>query len=213
MSPRYLVVDLGGVLFPFDHAHRLQRLADVFALPADRIDVLLWRSGFSDDCDAGKYPHTAEIRDHIRAATGFTGRDDDLDAAWCSAFSPDHAVREVLERHRGSRPLALFTNNGPLEQEALLRMYPSMFDCFDHLLFSHRLGHRKPALTAFDAAAKQLGARPADILFVDDSAANIDAAHTAGWTARHFQSKETLEQTLSHESGRVGHPRLRSTRP
>ncbi|MFE9702733.1 hypothetical protein [Streptomyces sp. NPDC005930] len=43
MSPRYLVVDPGGVLFPFDHAHRPQRLADVFALPADRIDVLLWR--------------------------------------------------------------------------------------------------------------------------------------------------------------------------
>ncbi|THA74746.1 hypothetical protein E6R60_19435 [Streptomyces sp. A0642] len=54
MSPQYLVVDLGGVLFRFDHAHRLQCLADVFALPADRIDELLWRSGFGADCDSGK---------------------------------------------------------------------------------------------------------------------------------------------------------------
>jgi putative hydrolase of the HAD superfamily len=201
MSPHYLVVDLGGVLFHFDHAHRLQRLADVFALPTDRIDGLLWRSGFSADCDSGKYPHAAEVRDRIRAATGFTGSDDDLDAAWCSAFRPDHAVRETLERHRGTRPLALFTNNGPLEQEALLRLYSTMFDCFDHLLFSHRLGHRKPALAAFGAAARQLGAHPDDILFIDDSAANTDAARAAGWTALHFQSRETVEQALALEGG------------
>ncbi|MFD5063370.1 MULTISPECIES: HAD family hydrolase [unclassified Streptomyces] len=196
MSPQHLVVDLGGVLFHFDHAHRLQRLADVFALPTDRIDMLLWRSGFSADCDAGKYPHAAEIRDRIRAATGFTGSDEDLDAAWCSAFRPDHAVRETLERHRGSLPLALLTNNGPLEQEALMRLYPTMFDGFGHLLFSHRLGHRKPDLAGFDAAAKQLGACPDDILFIDDSAANTDAARAAGWTALQFRSRETLEQAL-----------------
>jgi FMN phosphatase YigB (HAD superfamily) len=196
MSPQYLVVDLGGVLFHFDHAHRLERMADAFALRADRLDALLWGSGFSADCDSGKYPHAAEIRGRIRAATGFTGSDDDLDAAWCSAFRPDHAVRETLERHRGSRPLALFTNNGPLEQEALLRLYPTMFYGFDHLLFSHRLGHRKPTLAAFDAAAKQLGAYPDDILFIDDSATNTDAARAAGWTALHFQSREIFEQTL-----------------
>lgn len=196
MSPQHLVLDLGGVLFHFDHAHRLQRMAAAFALPADRLDVLLWRSGFSVDCDSGAYPHAAEIRDRIRASTGFTGSDNDLDAAWCSAFRPDHAVRKTLERHRDSRSLALFTNNGPLEHEALLRLYPTMFDCFDHLLFSHRLGHRKPARAAFDAAAEQLGAHPDDILFIDDSAANTDAARAAGWTAFHFQSSEALEQAL-----------------
>lgn len=196
MTPRYLAVDLGGVLFHFDHARRLRHLADAFALPADRVDALLWRSGFSADCDAGRYPHAAEIRDRIRAVTGFGGGDDDLDAAWCSAFQPDHAVRETLERHRGSRPLAMFTNNGPLEREALSRLYPSMFDGFDHLLFSYRLGHRKPEPAAFDAVAGRLGARPEDIFFVDDSAANADAARAAGWTAHHFRNRETLEQVL-----------------
>ena len=92
--------------------------------------------------------------------------------------------------------MALFTNNGPLEQEALLRLYPTMFDCFDHLLFSHRLGHRKPALAAFCAAAQQLGADPDDILFIDDSATNTDAARAAGWTTLHFRSRRTLERAL-----------------
>lgn len=195
MSRPYLILDLGGVLFQFDKARRLQHLADTFALPADRIEELLWRSGFSADCDAGKYPHPATIRDHIRAATGFTGSDGHLDAAWCSAFVPDHAVRRTLNRHRGA-PMALFTNNGPLEEEALLRLYPTMFDGFEHLLFSHRLGHRKPAPAAFDAASQRLGVAPADIVFIDDSPANIDAARVAGWTAVHFQDTKTLEQAL-----------------
>ncbi|WP_129843245.1 HAD-IA family hydrolase [Streptomyces sp. RFCAC02] len=196
MSPRCLVVDLGGVLFRFDHAHRLRRLADVLARPADRVDALLWRSGFGADCDTGTYPDTAEIRDRVRDVTGFTGADDDLDAAWCSAFRPDRAVLDTLERHRGSRTLALLTNNGPLEQEVLLRLYPTMFDRFDHLLFSHRLGHRKPAPAAFGAAGKHLGARPGEILFIDDSAANTDAARAAGWTALRFRSAETLDRDL-----------------
>ncbi|MFC4120012.1 HAD family hydrolase [Nonomuraea zeae] len=196
MSRRHLVLDLGGVLFHFDHARRLQHMAGVFALPADRIDELLWRSGFSADCDAGKHPHPAEIRRHIRAVTGFTGSDDHLDAAWCSAFQPDHAVREALDQHRGARPVALFTNNGPLEEEALPRLHPTMFDGFDHLLFSHRLGHRKPAPAAFEAASQRLGAAPGDILFIDDSPANVDAARAAGWTAVRFRGAETLSQVL-----------------
>jgi glucose-1-phosphatase len=196
MSRQHLVLDLGGVLFHFDHARRLQRLADIFALPADRIDELLWQSGFSADCDSGTYPHAAEVRDRIRAATGFTGGDGRLDAAWCSAFVPDQAVRKALNRHRGARPVALFTNNGPLEEEALLRLYPTMFDGFEQLLFSHRLGHRKPAAAAFDAAARRLGAAPGDVLFIDDSRANIDAARAAGWAAVHFRGAQTLERAL-----------------
>ncbi len=195
--PRVVVVDLGGVLFHFDHASRLRHMADAFELPADRIDELLWRSGFSADCDAGKYRNPAEIRQYIRAATGFTGSDDRLDAAWCSAFQPDQAVRHALERHRGARPMALFTNNGPLEEDALLRLYPTVFDSFDHLLFSHRLGHRKPDPAAFATVLKRLGALPDDILFVDDSPTNTAAARAAGWTAVHFQGPETLEHALS----------------
>ncbi|MFC5834174.1 HAD family hydrolase [Nonomuraea insulae] len=196
MSRSHLVVDLGGVLFQFDHARRLRHMADTFALPADQIDKLLWQSGFSADCDAGRYPNPVEIRQRIRAATGFIGSDDDLDVAWCSAFRPDEAVRKTLEHHRGARSLALFTNNGPLEEDVLLRLYPTMFAGFEHLLFSHRLGHRKPAPAAFDAALKRLGAAPGDILFIDDSAANTDTARAAGWSAVLFRSVDALEQAV-----------------
>lgn len=182
MAVRHLVVDLGGVLFAFDHAHRLRRLSALFGLEPARVDALLWGSGFSADCDRGVYATADEVRAGVRAATGFTGDDAELDAAWCAAFRPDRSVAAGL-LGRSPAPV-LFTNNGPLEEEALPRMYPEMFRPFARLVFSHRLGHRKPEAAAFAAVTELLGARPEEVLLVDDSTRNTDAARAFGWEAR-----------------------------
>ncbi|WP_326822572.1 HAD family hydrolase [Streptosporangium sp. NBC_01756] len=196
MSIRHLVVDLGGVLFRFDHAHRLKRLAAAFSLSPDQVDELLWSSGFSGDCDRGRYASAAQVRTAIAAATGFDGDDERLDTEWCSAFHPDQAVLDELRRHRGSLTLTVFTNNGPLEEEALPRLHPEAFDGFEHLLFSHRLRHRKPEPAAFAAATDRLGAAAHEVVFIDDSPANVDAARAFGWTAFHFRGPETVTQAL-----------------
>ena len=104
---------------PLDHARRLDLLARACALGPEQIHALLWRSGFSADCDRGRHGSAAQVRTRIRAILGFAGSDDDIDDAWCGAFGPDPAVIDVLDRHRGDRVLALFTNNGPLEEQAL----------------------------------------------------------------------------------------------
>jgi putative hydrolase of the HAD superfamily len=76
-----LLVDLGGVLFSFDHGHRLTVLGECLGLPPGRVDELLWQSGFSADCDAGRYRDAAAIRAQIRRITGYGGSDQHLDAA------------------------------------------------------------------------------------------------------------------------------------
>jgi putative hydrolase of the HAD superfamily len=196
MSRPHLVVDLGGVLFHFDHARRLDRLAELFSLPPDRVDELLWRSGFSADCDRGRYRSAAEVRTGVRAATGFSGGDEELDAAWCDAFRPDRAALDQVSRSRGTMAVAVFTNNGPLEEAVLPHLYPEAFEGADRLLFSHRLGHRKPEPAAYAAATARLGADPGEIVFVDDSPRNVEAARAFGWTAARFDGPETFVRTL-----------------
>jgi putative hydrolase of the HAD superfamily len=192
-TPGYLVVDLGGVVFHFDHPHRLDRLAEACDLGAEEIHALLWRSGFSAECDQGRRGSAVQVRAQIRAALAFRGPDDDLDEAWCSAFRPDPAVLDVLDRHRGDRALALFTNNGPLEEEALTRRYPEVLARFGHLFFSHRLGHRKPDPAAFAAVTSALGD---DLVFIDDSPANVSAALSAGWRAVRFRDADSLHTAI-----------------
>ncbi len=196
MSTGYLVVDLGGVVCHFDHARRLDLLARASALDPAQVHALLWLSGFSADCDQGRYDGATPVRSRIRTILGFAGSDDDIDEAWCAAFVPNPAVIDLLDRYRGDRPLALFTNNGPLEEQALTRLYPEVFARFDHLFFSYRLRRRKPDPAAFTAVAGQLGASSEEIVFVDDSPVNLAAAAAAGWRCVPYHDVAQLRRDL-----------------
>jgi FMN phosphatase YigB (HAD superfamily) len=196
MSAGYLVVDLGGVVCDFHHARRLDRFAQACPLDTEQIHALLWLSGFSADCDQGRYGSAALVRARIRTVLGFVGSDDDIDDAWCSAFLPNTAVIDVLDRHRGDRVPALFTNNGPLEEQALTRRYPDVFARFDHLFFSYRLRRRKPDPAAFTAVAGHLGASSEEIVFIDDSPVNVAAAREAGWHCFQYHDVAHLRHDL-----------------
>ncbi|HYZ56455.1 MAG TPA: HAD-IA family hydrolase [Streptosporangiaceae bacterium] len=188
-----VLVDLGGVLFEFDHPHRLSVLGDCLGLPADRVDALLWQSGFSADCDAGRYPDAAAVRGQIRRITGYGGNDEDLDAAWCSAFRPDPAVTGLLAGGRARRRLGVFTNNGPLEEEVLTRLYPDVFEPFEYLFFCYRLTANKPDLAVYRQVADVVAVPPEQISFADDSADNVEAGRRCGWNAVQYHSPADLD--------------------
>lgn len=191
-----LLIDLGGVLFGFDHPHRLAMLGDCLGLSPDRVDDLLWRSGFSADCDAGRYPDAATVRREVRRITGYGGHDADLDAAWCSAFRPDDAITGMLADGQSPRRLGVFTNNGPLEEEVLTRSYPAAFAPFERLFFCHRLVANKPDPAVYRQVADLLAMPPQQISFVDDSADNVDAARDCGWKAIQYRSPDDLRALL-----------------
>jgi FMN phosphatase YigB (HAD superfamily) len=187
-----LLVDLGGVLFSFDHSHRLQELGQRLGLSPDRVDELLWKSGFSADCDAGRYPDAAAVRAEVRQITGYTGTDGDLDVAWCSAFRPDQQVLGLLTAQPERLRYGVFTNNGPLEEEALTRLYPEAFGVFADRFFCHRLAANKPDPAVYHQVTGLLGVAPDSIRFVDDSAGNVDAARRCGWTAAEYHQLSDL---------------------
>ena len=191
-----LLVDLGGVLFSFDHPHRLRELGQRLGLSPDRVDELLWKSGFSADCDAGRYPDAAAVRATVRQITGYTGTDGDLDAAWCSAFRPDQQVLDLLATQPERLRYGVFTNNGPLEEEALTRLYPGVFEIFADQFFCHRLAANKPDPAVYRQVTELLGVGPEDISFVDDSADNVAAARRCGWTAVRYQEPSDLGALL-----------------
>lgn len=186
-----VLIDLGGVLFTFDHRHRLDALSACTGLSPARLDALLWRSGFSADCDAGRYPDAAAMRTEVRRITGYSGTDDTLDAAWCSAFRPNLDVLDVLDvlraDHDGSR-YGVLTNNGPLEEETLTRLYPNMFASLPHHFFCHRLVAPKPDPAVFLQVLGLLCTTPDRVVLVDDDVRNVEAARACGWHAIRYRS-------------------------
>lgn len=61
-------------------------------------------------------------------------------------------------------------------------------------------GLRKPDPAAYEHAAKQLGLRPREVLFIDDRLGNCEAARATGMGAFHFEGDvPALERALAAE--------------
>ena len=58
---------------------------------------------------------------------------------------------------------------------------------FDVCCYSCHLGVAKPDPAFFAAAARRISAQPASILFIDDSARNVEGARAAGLAAEHWE--------------------------
>jgi putative hydrolase of the HAD superfamily len=68
---------------------------------------------------------------------------------------------------------------------------------FDVSCYSYELGVAKPNPGYFTRAAAKIGAAPASILFVDDSAANVEGARSAGLASEQWDFEQGLGRLLA----------------
>jgi putative hydrolase of the HAD superfamily len=119
-------------------------------------------------------------------------------ASWLELNGDTLNVLKDARRHGTSLSLL---SNAPTELGSALRRDPT-FELFDHLIFSSELGMVKPERAIFEAAAEIVSAAPAEIVFVDDRPANVEAAADAGMQGLLFSSaaqlREGLVARLSH---------------
>lgn len=66
----------------------------------------------------------------------------------------------------------------------------------DGLHYSAALGCSKPAAAFYRAVEQQTALAPDAIFFIDDKAANVEAARACGWTAAVWTGKESLRALM-----------------
>ena len=71
----------------------------------------------------------------------------------------------------------------------------------DGIIYSAALGYRKPDAQFFERAAAVAGAAPEDIVLVDDTLANVEAARRNGWHAVHWTGERLLDTELARYLG------------
>lgn len=197
-TAQLLVMDLGGVVCRFHPERRTTALARLSGLPEATIDAQVFESGFDDACDRGRFS-LDEIVDELTTMLDLTAGDPraDLRACWAAAFEPDPGVVSLLRR--ATVPVALFTNNGPLVEDALRNELTEVVPLFTQLVFASQLGAAKPDPASYERAAEAMGVDGADLYFVDDRAENAAAAAEAGWQAHHFRT--ALELAAAFDAG------------
>ena len=191
-----IIFDFGGVLFDWN-PHYLYH--DDFNGDTEAIDRFLQEIGFSEwnlHQDRGRpfaeavaelsarFPHYASL---IRA----------YDERYESSLSgPIHATVVILERLKQAGYPLYALSNWSVEKFALIRPKYAFLDWFDAIVLSGALKLVKPDPRIFEVFLEQIGRKPEECLFIDDSRKNIEAANRMGFQTIRFESPEQLEREL-----------------
>jgi len=105
------------------------------------------------------------------------------------------SIELVEELHARGLPLYAITNFGA---EFWPRFCPTMpvFALFRDIVVSGYEKIAKPDRAIFDLAERRFALPAAQMLFIDDNAANIAAARALGWQVHHFRDAACLAEDL-----------------
>ncbi len=177
-----LVFDIGNVLLRFDFNLALQKLARHGDPSAEIILHLIEpaKAAF----EGGRLPR-ADFQAELRAIVRYIGSDDDLVSAWEDIFTENKPMVQAVEKLHGRFPLYLLSNTSDIHVDFIFRQYP-VFRLFKDAVYSYRARASKPEALIYRIAVEQFGIEPSRTLFIDDLAANIDAALAAGFCVHHY---------------------------
>jgi glucose-1-phosphatase len=114
-------------------------------------------------------------------------------AAWIEQIYP--GAEQLLAALRQKYRVCCFSNCNELHWEEMA----TFLGGFDHAFSSHLLGRIKPDEGAFRAVLETLRAQPEDVLFFDDSRANVRAAERLGIKAFLVHGPEEARRVLERE--------------
>jgi 2-haloacid dehalogenase/putative hydrolase of the HAD superfamily len=131
-----------------------------------------------------RHPHYAEA---IRA----------WELRWDEMFSGVIAETEAVIEDLHARGVPLYgLTNMPAEKAAGCFAMSPAFARLRDIVVSGREGVVKPDARAFEIACERAGLRPPDLLFVDDSPVNVEAAHRLGFDVHLFDDPAALRPAL-----------------
>lgn len=190
-----VVFDVGRVLYQWDLRHLFRpHIAD-----SDRLEWFVGNvvtEAWHFQHDAGRpladmvAERSAEYPDHAALIELYARRFND------SIPGPVPGSLELVETlHARGVPLYAITNFGA-EFWDMFRPTAPVFDRFRDVVVSGVEKLTKPDPAIYQLAARRFGHAPGAMLFIDDNAANIDAARTSGWQAHHFTDAARLADDL-----------------
>lgn len=180
---RHVLLDADGVV---QTTPDLRRSATAVELVGERADALL------DDLFAAEGPTLVGDGDFLPELTrillehGIDAEPVGLYGVLWNAVQPSAEVLDLVARLRAAGYGVHLGTNQHRERASYMRTTLEYDAAFDVGCYSCELGAAKPSPEFFARAAALIGAAPGEVLFVDDSLRNVEAARAAGLVAEHW---------------------------
>ncbi len=102
-------------------------------------------------------------------------------------------MQDLLRTVKGQYKLVMISNINETHFEYLKKSMP-IFDEFDKLILSYKIGFRKPAREIYNAALESVNTTPSKAFYVDDRADLIEAALGYGIKGMIFDGEEAFKK-------------------
>lgn len=191
-----LLFDLGGVVIEID----FDRVFSNWALSSNQsLEIIRPRFVFDSNYERHERGEidALEYFASLRKSMGINITDEEFLAGWNSLYVGEMpGVSTLLSTIGEKLPIYAFTNSNSTHQLVWSKMFKRVLSLFREVFVSSEIGKRKPEPAAFHAISNEIGVKPENILFFDDSIENIVGAEKVGMQTVHVRSPQDMEIAL-----------------
>lgn len=172
---RFVYFDVNGCLIRF-YQRAFGQIAEKFDVPSDVVETAFWH--YNDAACRGELT-LQDFNEVFAKRIGI----DSID--WAEYYLP--AAEKINEMHEllhwvsENYKIGLLTNIMPGLLDGLKAIDKVPVLAYDATVDSSTLGVIKPEAAIYAVAEERAGVKPEEILFIDDTKANLTAAEARGW--------------------------------
>lgn len=177
---RFVYFDINGCLVRFFHAGFTKLAADSGTRP-DEVENLFWH--YNDAVCRGEMS-LKEFNAVLQERLGLS--DVNWQEYYLASIEPIQEMHELVRWVADHYHVGLVSNIMPGFIQAMQQRQILPAVTFDSIVDSSVVGAIKPEHEIYEAAARQAGVEPGQIMLVDDDRANLIAAERLGWQVLWF---------------------------
>lgn len=184
---KFVYSDMNGVMVRFYH-RAFAAISKETGCNLELVETTFWH--YNDTANEGKMT----VEEFNRAIAQHLGVEKvDWKSHYIEAVKPIEVLQRYLEEIQGKVKVGMLTNTvlGIVDELNSRGMLPNMK--FDAVIDSSVEGVVKPSSKIYEIAEKKAGYKGSEILFIDDSRANLSAAEKMGWQVMWFDEYEPEE--------------------
>ena len=172
---RFVYFDVNGVLIRF-YQRAFARIAEENNLPSDVVETAFWH--FNDAACRGEFT-AADFNKELAERIGI--KTIDWAEYYLEAAEKIHEMHDLVRWTADHYQIGLLTNIMPSLLEGLKKLDKVPAIAYDATVDSSVLGTIKPEAAIYAVAEERANVKPSEILFIDDTKANLTAAESRGW--------------------------------
>jgi HAD superfamily hydrolase (TIGR01509 family) len=191
------IFDLGNVVIKVDLSAVPRRLAEITGLSGEKVAEALLDGGRRDLLEVGRL----SMEEYYRQVIASLGRPisyEEFDRAWNTIYcGVCNGIEEMLVGLRKTIRMVALTNTNAGHADWWTREYAGVVGKFEKVFMSYEMGVAKPQPECFQRVIDYLSLKPAEVVFVDDSPANVQAAVAMGMKGIIARSTSQISRELA----------------